>query len=191
MPGIDPTPMRKMALTGTPGTGKSAVARILAADWPVEEVGDLGERLGTARRIGRRPGGIRTIDLAETRKAIARGRGRDARLWVGHLAHLLPVRDAVVLRCHPRELARRLARHGAHRPRDLRENLLAEATDVILVEALRLGRRVWEIDTTGRPLADVAREVGGRMRRRGSPSYGRIDWLGDPWVTEHLLEWSR
>ncbi len=191
MAGIDPSGMRRMALTGTPGTGKSTVARILATDWSVEEVGDLAERLGTARRIGRRRAATRTIDLPETRKAIERGRARGAQLWVGHLAHLLPVRDAVVLRCHPQELARRLARSGAHRPADIRENLLAEATDVILVEALRFGRRVWEIDTTGRTPSDIASAVAARIRRRGPPSYGRIDWLADPWVTEHLLEWSR
>jgi adenylate kinase len=110
---------------------------------------------------------------------------------VGHLAHLLPLRDVIVLRCHPRELARRLARSRHAPERDLRANLVAEATDAILLEAVGLRRRIWEIDTTGRSPASVAREVDHRLRTRGPPSYGRVDWLSDAWVGEHLLDWSR
>jgi adenylate kinase len=110
---------------------------------------------------------------------------------VGHLAHLLPIRDVVVLRCHPKELARRLAGSRRISPADLHENLLAEATDVVLVEAVERRRRIWEIDTTGRPAASVAAEVARRIRTRGPPSFGNVDWLGDRWVTAHLLDWSR
>jgi hypothetical protein len=30
-----------------------------------------------------------------------------------------------------------------------------------------------------------------RLRSRGPPSYGRVDWLSDAWVGKHLLDWSR
>jgi len=109
---------------------------------------------------------------------------------VGHLAHLLPIRDTIVLRCHPRELARRLARARRGTPREKNENLVAEATDVILLEAIGRGRRIWEVDTTGRSVDSVARDVRRRIRRRGPPSYGKVDWLSDRWVSEHLLDWS-
>ena len=108
-------------------------------------------------------------------------------VWVGHLAHLLPVRDVVVLRCHPVELLARL--RAAHRgsERERREHTLAEATDVILLEATRLRRRIWEVDTTGRPVAEVAREVDRIVRDRTAPRHGHIDWLADPVVTDYLL----
>jgi len=131
------------------------------------------------------------VDLEATRRAWRRLGSSTPDVVVGHLAHLLPIRDVVVLRCHPRILARRLSADPGRRPRDTRENLLAEATDVVLVEAVQHGRRIWEIDTTDRSPDQVAREVFERWQRRGAPSYGRVDWLADRWVTEHLLDWSR
>jgi len=112
---------------------------------------------------------------------------RGVDLVVGHLAHRLPLRDAVVLRCHPRELRARLERAGRGTPSDRAENVTAEALDLVLVEALARARRVYEIDTTGRPAAAVARAVLRRVRGRGPSAYGRVDWLADPWVQKHLL----
>lgn len=131
------------------------------------------------------------MDLELAGRWLRSAGGRKVEVVVGHLAHLLPIRDVVVLRCHPRELAGRLSRSRPGRAAELRENLLAETMDVILLEALVRRRRIWEIDTTGRAPESVAREVERRLRHRGPPAYGRVDWLADPWVTEHLLDWSR
>jgi len=173
-----------VALTGTPGTGKSAVARSLAADLDSVEVGDLAVECGCGRRIGR---GFE-VDLKALRTAV---RGRRALagvdLVVGHLAHLLPLRDVVVLRCHPEELLQRLRRSRRGSSTERYQNYVAEATDAILWEAVGPGRRVWEIDTTGRSVGEVARAVAGRWRNRGPPRYGRVDWLADSVVTAHLL----
>jgi len=106
---------------------------------------------------------------------------------VGHLSHLLPVRDALVLRCHPVELLARLRKARRGSASDRRENVLAEATDVVLQEALGRRRRVWELDTTGRSVADVAREVDRILRDRDGPHHGAVDWLADPLVTDYLL----
>jgi adenylate kinase len=179
--------MASAALTGTPGTGKSTVARLLGASWRTMEVAELAQRLGT----GRRGEGGWVVDLDATARGWRSGRVPHVDVVVGHLAHLLPLRDVIVLRCHPRELARRLARYRPGSERDRRANLVAEATDVVLVEAVGLRRRIWEVDTTGRSPASVAREVVRRLRARGPPSYGRVDWLSDTWVGEHLLDWSR
>ncbi len=171
------------ALTGTPGTGKSAVARRLASRCSWLEVGDLALTEGA----GRRRGATVEVDLPRLRARLRASRPR-VDLLVGHLAHLLPVRDVVVLRCHPVDLERRLRRARRGSARDRRENAVAEATDVVLMEAVRPGRRVWEIDTTDRTVKDVANEVLRRLRRRGRPQYGSVDWLKDPSVTEHLLD---
>jgi len=179
--------MASVALTGTPGTGKSTVAGRLDPSWRTVEVAELTRELGTGRRHGR----DWVVDLPATIRTLRAARAPRADVVVGHLAHFLPLRDVIVLRCHPRELARRLAHSRPSSVRDRRANLVVEATDAILLEAIGLRRRVWEIDTTGRSPASVASEVDDRLRARGPPSYGRVDWLSDAWVGKHLLEWSR
>ena len=179
--------MAAVALTGTPGTGKTTVAARLATSFRVVEVSELARQCGSARRDGK--GWV--VDLPATARAWRDRRTPTADLVVGHVAHLLPIRDVIVLRCHPRELLRRLARTRRGTPAERGANLVCEATDLILVEAVSLGRRVWEVDTTGRTPEDVAREVLERMHRRGPPAYGRVDWLSDAWVGKHLLDYSR
>ena len=178
---------RPVALTGTPGTGKSRVAAALSARYRVVEVADLARAWGVARPLGR---GVE-VDLERLISAFRRRAGRlPYELVVGHLAHLLPVRDVVVLRCHPEKLARRLraARRGS--AEDRRANYVAEALDLVLAEAVRPRRTVWEVDTSGRSVAHVARAVAERVRQRGPSDYGRVDWLADPRVTAHLLDRS-
>jgi len=177
-----------VALTGTPGTGKSTVAAALRRRLSSVEAGDLARKLGAARPVR---GGI-AVDLPRLYRRL-RGSPElsEVDLVVGYLAHRLPVRDVVILRCHPAELERRLRRSRRGSPSDRRENVLAEATDVILLEALRPGRRVWEVDTTRRSAASVAREVARHVRERGRSSYGGVDWLADPKVTAHLLDRPR
>lgn len=181
-------PAGPVALSGTPGTGKSLVSSYLPRDWTAVEVAALA-RPGDRRAP---PGAPVPVDLATVRAAESRRRPADRpNVYVGHLAHFLPCRDVVVLRCHPLELAHRLARSGRGTATDRRENVAAEATDVVLVEALSLRRRVWEVDTSGRPARAVARQVARLVRQRPAPSYGRVDWLADRRVTDYLLRPAR
>ena len=166
-----------------PGTGKSTVARGLPASWQAVEVGDLAVALGAGRR--RRNEVL--VDLSALARALRSSRLGDRIVLVGHLAHLLPVREVVVLRCDPRELGHRLAAAGRGTPADRQENVAAEATDVVLLEAIRPGRRIWEVDTTGRRPEDVTREVAHLLRRRPPSRYGTVDWLAEPGVTDYLL----
>jgi adenylate kinase len=172
------------ALTGTPGTGKTAAARMMAPKMPTLEVQDLASRSGQSWPSD----GPREVDLDALGRWMRRNPpGRRNTLVVGHLAHLLPVRDVVILRCHPLELARRLRGRSGLTSDQLRENVEAEAIDVVAYEALRTPGRCWEIDTTHRTPAQVAHEAERLLRRRPVPKVGTIDWLSDPTVTAYLL----
>lgn len=179
--------MRRVALTGTPGTGKSTVEHLLAASFATVGVDQLARRLGCARETA---SGLE-VDLD---RLVWELRNRPARVGaevvVGHLAHLLPIRDVVVLRCHPLELDRRLSASRRTPAPDRHANLTAEAIGVITAEAAERRRRILEVDTTGRSARSVAQEVGRWARGRRRPSWGSVDWLADASVTEHLLEWA-
>ena len=119
-----------VALTGTPGTGKSTVAEALSAQGhAVLEVNDLAKRHGLLRSKDLARDSY-DLDLDEVQEALEREGFADGVL-VGHLSHLLDVDMVIVLRCHPDALARRLEARGWPAAK-VRENALAEALDVIL-----------------------------------------------------------
>jgi adenylate kinase len=181
----EPIPGRPLhvALTGTPGTGKTAVSRLLSARWTVREVAELARDLGAGRRKGR----VVRVDLEKLRRALDREPDRRPNVLVGHLAHLLPVDGVVVLRCHPVELDRRLTR-GRRGSRATRQsNFVVEAVDLVLDEALRRRVPVWEVDTSDRAPRAVARTVERILQGLVPPSRAHVDWLSDPRVTAHLL----
>ncbi len=173
----------RLALTGTPGTGKSAVGQALARKGvPVVSVSDAARRLGAVSGYDRRR---RTaeVDVTRLRRALERDlrgvHGGSDVVLEGHLAHHLAVDRAVVLRCPPSVLARRL-----HRRRwpdaKVRENVCAEALGVIVTEAVgSLGKRaVFEISTSGvapaRSAALVGRVLSGKAQRL---RVGNIDYI--------------
>ncbi|MGI0140010.1 MAG: AAA family ATPase [Thermoplasmata archaeon] len=179
-------PRAPIALTGIPGTGKSSVAARLPPRWRSVEVAALAVERGCARR---RPGGWE-VDLPRLARSLRRRPPVEVDLLVGHLAHLLPVRFAIVLRCRPTELYRRLtrARRGSRTERG--ENAVAEALDAIGAEvrARRIPYR--EIDVSGRSISAVARSVDRLLTDGLRPTAPRVDWLGDRRETAHLLDWG-
>lgn len=174
-----------IAITGTPGTGKSAVGARLKRRSRVAEVGALALQT----RTGRRRSGVVGVDLPRLSKAFRELPARRRPEYVvGHLSHLLPVRDVVVLRCHPVRLYTRLNRARRGSSHERAENVVAEATDLILREALDLRRRVLEIDTTRLRPTTIARTIERWAAGRRKGSLAGVGWLKDPAVTEFLLE---
>src|SRR2546427_9689239 len=112
-----------IALTGTPGTGKSSVAGelerrgyfVLSLDRFAEE-----HKLVSGFDAGR---GTKEIDV----EALDREIRVPAKLGflVAHYSHRLTVNLAIVLRCHPRVLADRLQSRGWAESK-VRENVEAE-----------------------------------------------------------------
>ncbi|MCI4350271.1 MAG: AAA family ATPase [Thermoplasmata archaeon] len=176
---------RYIGLTGVPGTGKSSSAALLPRRIEHLEIEELAQR-----ELGAVPeGGNVVVDLERLGRWLTDHppQGRPT-VIVGHLAHLLPIASVILLRCHPRELSRRLQRGRAMSLNERRDNVWAEATDVILFEARRRNLRIWEVDTTRRTPAQVARRILDLVDRPPPTTKQFVDWLDEPTVTEHLLD---
>jgi adenylate kinase len=169
------------ALTGTPGTGKTSVAETLRErGWIVLDLNKIARDHGYI--IGRDPErDTDLVDLDKVSRFLEKEFGDDKDIILeGHWAHKLQVQRAIVLRCNPKSLARRL-RERDYKKSKIDENVEAELIDVILVEAVMgLGERcVSEIDTTRKGIRSTADAVE-RVLNGDFNNYkvGSVDWSG-------------
>ena len=165
----------RVAVTGTPGTGKTTVTERLRTDLEVIHLNDLVREDPETLSTGEDPDrGSLVVDLEAVADRLA---GRDDILVESHLAHHLDVDRVIVLRCHPDSLRERLRERGADEPK-VDENAEAEALDVILSEAVASHglERVYEIDTTDRHPDDVAADVEAALNDDRAPSAGEVDF---------------
>ncbi|USZ72777.1 adenylate kinase family protein [Natronosalvus halobius] len=184
----------RVAITGTPGTGKTTATTILEdrlddchehqlddrhevrlEDYDVIHLNDLLEREGLYTTVDEaRDSKVADLDALEARLA-----DRDDVLIESHLAHHLPANRIAVLRCAPQTLEERLRERG-ERANKARENAESEALDVILSEAVdRHGlESVYEIDTTDREPEAVADELEAVVHGTRAPSAGDVDFVG-------------
>ncbi len=162
-------------ITGTPGTGKTTVARLLAKMLGYRLIG-INEWAGEDVVVGYdEERGSRILDMEEVSRKL-QGIKENA-IIEGHSSHLLSFGDVViVLRAHPDVLRDRL---GSFKEKKLRENLEAEALDVCLVESLEEydSGKVFEIDTSRKNPEEVALDITRILEGRGEGlKPGRIDW---------------
>ncbi|MGD0056323.1 MAG: adenylate kinase family protein [Methanomassiliicoccales archaeon] len=165
-----------VSVSGTPGTGKSTLAEILSRNGhEVIDVGDFARERGivTGRDAERRS---LEVDVEELDLALRKELNQGTVFLVGHLSHLLTVDLIVVLRCNPSILRERLKKRRWS-VRKVRENIEAEACDVILIEALERSKDVCEIDTTDRSPEEVAAAVDDILAgKREKYAFGNTDW---------------
>lgn len=165
----------RIALTGTPGTGKTTASERLAGDLDIVHLNDIVTDEGlTLGHDEARDSAIADLDAIAERLA-----DRDDILIESHLAHHLDVDRVIVLRCHPETLIERLEKRGES-PDSAHENAESEALDVVLAEAVeRHGREaVHEVDTTGRDPDAVAADVRAVLAGDREPSAGEVDFTG-------------
>lgn len=164
----------RVALTGTPGTGKTTAAELVDTDLAVVDLNRLVEAEGLTAGVDPDRGSwIADLDAVDERLA-----GRGDVLVESHLAHRLAVDRVVVLRCRPDVLEARLTDRGES-PAKAAENAEAEALDLVLAEAVAAhgASAVYEIDTTGRAPEAVARDVEAAIAGDREPSAGTVSFV--------------
>lgn len=163
----------RVALTGTPGTGKTSAASRAAVDLEVIHLGEVVDREGFSS--GTDP--VRESTVVDMHRVAGYLEGRDDILFESHYAHRFEADRVIVLRCAPALLEERLRRQGFSE-RSVRENAESEAIDLILSEAVeRHGRSaVFEVETTDRAIDEVADAVDAIVRGERDPTVGTVDY---------------
>jgi adenylate kinase len=163
----------RIALTGTPGTGKTTVAGLL----PYQVI-DINALVKAGMNFGKDPErGCLEADMDALADHLAKLDCDETIILEGHFSHHF-ADWSIVLRLAPTLLKSRLEARG-YSAQKIKENLEAEALDVILVEAVQLCARVDEIDTTGKSPQEVAELVTRIIRGRLNLAPGQVDWLVD------------
>lgn len=170
-----------VAVTGTPGTGKTSSCEVLARrGYAVVDLDEAARAGGfvVGRDEARQSDEVDVDALRENLRVPAK-----IAFLRSHYAHEMDVDLAVVLRCSPAVLRERLEARGWP-PAKVRENVEAEAIDVITQQAVERLPFVYEVDTTARTpeeTADVVLEILGGKTRGYEP--GSVDW------SREVLSW--
>ncbi len=174
------TDTERIAVTGTPGTGKTTATERLVdhgIDVPVVHLNDeiKTHELWSDRDVDR-------DSLITDFEAVESHLGEWDGILESHLAHHFDVDRVIVLRCAPSELETRLTERGDPAAKAA-ENAESEALDVVLSEAVGTHgqQSVYEIDTTDRSPEEVADEIVAAIDGDREPSAGEVDF------TEYLI----
>lgn len=171
----------KIALTGTPGVGKTEVADELERKgYKIIRIEEIADEFVAGYDEERESKIVDEKKMNEYIKKIEEG--DDILIIEGHLSHLMDVDGIIILRCHPEELKKRME-SKKWKKKKIRENLEAEALDIILERALERHEKIWEIDTTLKKLSEVVDEVERIIKEMPSPFYGKIDY--SEWLIEN------
>lgn len=131
-----------IAISGTPGVGKSKVAELLARK--------LGYRVIEVNRLLGIPHGKEVeVSISKLEKTVEHNLS-DNVVIVSHLAHFLHdkrIKYFFVLRCEPPVLIKRLRRRGYNNLK-IYDNVMFEAIDGTYLEASKLHRNIIHIDNT-------------------------------------------
>ncbi len=154
-----------IAITGTPATGKTTIAKELAKalNWKQISLNDLAREknfyLGYDEKRK-----AKIVDIESIKKEIEKIMKKQKNLIIeSHYAHEIPVDLVIVLRTDLKELEKRMLKKGWWKEK-IQENLQAEIFGICKEEALKTNKNVFEIDTTGKKPKEVIKEILERIK---------------------------
>ena len=167
--------MQKYALTGTPGTGKTSVSKLLN-----EKVISLSNYYEKASE-GKTRDGEWLVDIGKLNQILETSKSN---LFEGNFAHKLDNIDKIiVLRCDPNILKERLEERGYNKEKVM-ENIEAEAIGLIFSESIDyVGKNnVIQLDTSNTDIGTISRIIEKYMD-------GKIKVEEEIDYSERILEW--
>lgn len=182
----------RVALTGTPGTGKTSVATVLKKQgYTIVRLHALARKNNCIVGVDEKRNS-QLIDIDKVNSIVKKNFTTDALVFFeGHIAHLLnSMEKVIILRCHPKELKKRLMRKRWSRKKVL-ENVQAEILDIILCESTEQYpfENIFELETTNKSVKEVTAAINeiveNHFRPTTSYSIGQIDWSEEIFNEHH------
>ncbi len=160
-----------IVITGTPGTGKTTLARSLKRRLKGSELIEVNELVKKEKLFGGyAKDGARLVNVARLSKSlqekIKEGKARTV-ILEGHLLCEIKIRDAtvIVLRSHLKELEKRLAGRR-YKESKLLDNIISEGLDYCGIKASENYSKVFELIGTRKQLLDSSLKiVSGRVQK--------------------------
>lgn len=172
-----------VALSGTPGTGKTAVSTWLKTNnIVVVSVNDIAYDNNYFSGIDEKRQS-KILDLQKIDDHLKKHfSSEDIVIIEGHGSHhLLCVEKVILLRCHPKILQKRLQSRQWSTEKIV-ENCDAEALDIILCETVEYfqNKHIFEIDTSEKSVEDVGYDIMGiisnNFKALKKYNIGKLDW---------------
>ena len=172
-----------IALSGTPGTGKSSISAFLQnKEYETVSLNEIALENNFILGIDKERNS-KILDIDKLDDYIAKNyKDKNLVFIEGHSSHLLTnVDKVIILRCHPKKLEKRLEEKGWKKEK-IRENVEAEILDVILCEAVEIHheKNIFQIDTTEESAEVVASLIIEIIKNNFQPmkkyNIGNIDW---------------
>jgi len=172
-----------VVLSGTPGTGKTAVSNLLQKKgYSVISLNAIAIKNDFISGIDKKRNS-KILDIKRLNEYVYKNYASGDLVFIeGHAAHFLNSAEKVILlRCHPEKLKKRLEKKGWNAGK-IKENIEAEALDVILCEAVEYfpDDSIFEIDTSNKTILSIVGSIVEIIKSNFESikkyNIGKIDW---------------
>ncbi len=176
-----------ISISGTPGTGKTNIARRMAKHMDANLISLKTLRVPYEYD---KPRKTRIVSIKGLQSVANKRVIRDRiNIIEGHLSHLLKADVIIILRTNPIALEKRLKMRNWS-DKKIKENAMAEFLDEITIEAIeKHGRKkVFEIDTSKKKEQSVFKIAEEIIRKRPAEyKAGKIDWSKDKNIVKRMI----
>jgi adenylate kinase len=186
-----------IVITGTPGTGKTTVAKLLSKkiQFPILELSKKSLSKDMVNKFDeKRNTWILDLKKIANRIIDQAPYNRDQSvIFESHHAHLVSPKKitqlVIILRCSPEKLEERLRKRG-YSQRKIAENMLSELLDIILIETIEKfpSEIICEIDTTHKKPIEIVHKILSILRGKEGKIFGKIDWIKKLIIQEKICD---